>query len=104
MSPESTVNHFELNLRESYKNTALVLADARSPGQKGTTFIADSQSRKIIYHLLRRGADPEAENVYGYTPECFAYRPSDMMWKKFRLKAQMARNCYPKSASTVVPL
>jgi hypothetical protein len=104
MSPESTVNHFELNLRELYKNTALVLADVRSPGQKGTTFIADSQSRKIIYHLLRRGADPEAENVHGYTPECFSYRPSDMMWKKFRFKAQMARNCYPKSASTVVPL
>ncbi|KAH6867426.1 hypothetical protein B0T10DRAFT_502388 [Thelonectria olida] len=85
----SSIVEFEINLRTLSQNFSpgrAVPLDAKLPGQKGVTYISNNQSQEIISYLLRKGASPEAEKTTSYTPECYSYRPSDLLWCKNLLR------------------
>ncbi|KAK2589648.1 hypothetical protein QQS21_012671 [Conoideocrella luteorostrata] len=104
--PSLAVDEFELNLRTAAKDVAesiLVPLGAKAPGQKGVTYISDDRGREVVYYLLDKGASAEAENTTCYTPECYAYRPSDMTWVKFLMRETLP-NFEPSEACVKAPV
>lgn len=80
------VKEIELNITDfvtRQKKQWHLSTDVKAPGQQGVTYLRDEAGRKIVYYLLSHGASPTLLSKTGYSPECFAYRPSDMFWNAF---------------------
>ncbi|KAH6975583.1 hypothetical protein EDB80DRAFT_784009 [Ilyonectria destructans] len=84
---------FDTSLRELQTSLELMagaLSQALGPspgsqrlGQSEVTHLSNQEGRHVVNYLLDHGANPEAEAVgICYTPECYAYRPSDLLWSR----------------------
>ena len=79
---DSKLQSFELNMRVYVQNSRrkkLLMSGERAKGQNGVTFLPLPAGQKIVKRLLEAGADPKALNNHGYTPECFAYKPEELL-------------------------
>ncbi|KAF4994678.1 hypothetical protein FDECE_13051 [Fusarium decemcellulare] len=72
-------------------------------GQNEVTYLSSQEGRQVVQYLLDHGANPEAE-VAGscYTPECYAYRPSDLIWSR-SLNQNTLPEFEPQLACTKAP-
>ncbi|KAF4342744.1 serine threonine kinase [Fusarium beomiforme] len=71
-------------------------------GRNGVAYLSSQKGRQVVQYLLDHGADPEAEAGNYYSPECYAYRPSDLVWSKtLNLNTQLEFE--PQLACTKAP-
>lgn len=77
------IKEVELNITEmvnKQRRHLQLMTDSTAPGQQGVTYMRDEAGRNIVYYLLAHGASPTILSKTGYSPECFAYSPSNLFW------------------------
>lgn len=79
---DNKLQSFEWNVRvyaQNNRRKKFLMSGERVPGQNGVTFLPLPAGQMIVKRLLEAGANPKALNNHGYTPECFAYKPEELL-------------------------